>query len=97
VPICAQCAPTGERDAANAVYCSCRCDVADGAPPEPNFNFCTCPNGYACSQVRPDLRLGDPELNGKYCIKAGSTFSPTSPCGATPGNHDSPCAGLSTQ
>jgi hypothetical protein len=97
VPVCGQCAPTGDRDAANAVYCSCRCAVADGDPPEPDFNFCTCPSGYTCSEIRPDLNLGDRELTGKYCIKDGSAFSATSDCGVSAGNHDVPCAGLSAR
>jgi hypothetical protein len=93
VPVCAQCAADGQRDAAGAVYCSCRCDVADGAPPEPDFNFCACPSGYTCSEIRPDLDLGDAELTGKYCIKAGSAFTSSTTCGASPGNHASPCSG----
>jgi hypothetical protein len=93
VSVCGQCSPANQRDAAGSVYCSCRCAVADGAPAEPDFDFCTCPGGYTCSEIRPDLNLGDPELTGKYCIKAGSAFTQVTSCGSSPGNHDPPCAG----
>jgi len=98
VPVCGQCAAAASRDAASAVYCSCRCDVADGAPPEPDFNFCTCPSGFACAEIRPDLQLGDPETTGKYCIKAGSDYvASATACGVVEGNHAAPCAGVGTQ
>jgi hypothetical protein len=96
--VCGQCAPTGQRDAASAVYCSCRCGVADGDPPEPDFNFCACPSGFSCEELRPDLKLGDPELTGKYCVQQGSVWSGSAAaCGASPGNHELPCAGLAVQ
>lgn len=94
VPVCGQCAPSGQRDATSAVYCSCRCGVADGALPEPDFNFCACPRGFTCSEIRPDLNRGDPELTGKYCIREGTAFQSASSCGTSPGNHASPCAGV---
>jgi hypothetical protein len=96
VSVCAQCAPDAQRDAAGSVYCSCRCAVADGAPAEPDFNFCTCPSGYTCSQIQSNLGLGNPELNGKYCIKDGSAFTSAITCGTSPGNHALPCSGTTT-
>ncbi|MBK8251496.1 MAG: hypothetical protein IPK82_02365 [Polyangiaceae bacterium] len=72
-PVCGQCKgpvdkpPT--RNAENAVYCSCRCGVAEGEPDDPNFNFCTCPDGYACEEIRKNVGLGDEKITGKYCIK----------------------------
>jgi hypothetical protein len=96
VPVCGQCDAAGKRDAAQAVYCSCRCDVADGDPPEPDFNFCSCPSGFTCSQVRPDLGVSggaDKQLNGKYCIKTGTEFMGAASCGSVAGNHDKPCIG----
>jgi len=74
-PVCAQCAETTRRDAQNAVYCSCRCGVAEGQEEDPNFNFCECPDGYECSEIRKDLQLGDPLLAGKYCIKQDTAYS----------------------
>jgi hypothetical protein len=97
VPVCAQCDQHSNRDAAQAVYCSCRCGIADGAPEEPDFNFCTCPTGFTCSEIRPYLgpRFGDPLLTGKYCIKEGTAYdgSPNA-CGAVAGNHEAPCLGI---
>jgi hypothetical protein len=65
----------GNRSADNAVYCSCRCDVAPGQPKDPNFNFCSCPTGFSCSLIRPFEGLGQPELAGSYCIKTGTEFN----------------------
>jgi hypothetical protein len=95
VPVCGQCDAAGKRDAPSAVYCSCRCGVADGDPPEPDFNFCTCPSGFTCSPFRPDVGLPiDKELNGKYCVKDGTEFQGTSACGFVAGEHDAPCLGV---
>jgi hypothetical protein len=59
--VCPQC--TGLRDAANTVYCSCRCAGTD-----PNYNYCSCPSGFYCAPLRQELNLGDEELVGSYCI-----------------------------
>ncbi len=67
--VCGQCNASGLRDAANSVYCSCRCGVAEGQPEDENFNFCECPDGFQCAEVRPDVGLGDKQLTGKYCVK----------------------------
>ena len=76
--VCGQCSgdsgAKSRRSADEAVYCSCRCGVADGAADEPDFNFCECPTGFSCSQVRPDVGIGDPLLAGKYCVKEGTEF-----------------------
>jgi hypothetical protein len=80
-PVCGQCDANSNRDATQAVYCSCRCGVADTDPPEPNFNFCSCPTGYSCVELVPDVGLGDAELTGKYCIKTGSDYKGTTDCG----------------
>ncbi|HVY48517.1 MAG TPA: hypothetical protein VHB21_21660 [Minicystis sp.] len=78
VEVCGQCNDQSKRDAAQAVYCSCRCDVdtADNQPKDPNFNFCTCPTGFECANVRPYLgpAFGDAQLDGKYCIKSATDF-----------------------
>jgi len=96
VEVCGQCAGDSKRDAAQAVYCSCRCDVADGEPPDPNFNFCECPTGYTCSQIRPNVGLGDKQLTGKYCIKEGTEFVTEGTCGAVQGHYNATqCKGVS--
>lgn len=71
--VCAQCS---SRPAADTVYCSCRCGIADGEKEDPddNFNFCECPEGFVCSEVRPNVGLGDVQLTGKYCIKDGTEY-----------------------
>lgn len=102
VEVCGQCSLTSKRDARNdpghspqAVYCSCRCDVADGEPPDPNFNFCECPTGYTCSQIRPNVGLGDKQLTGKYCIKDGTEFTTEGTCGAVQGHFNATqCKGV---
>ncbi len=67
--VCGQCDDEGGRAAARAVYCSCRCGVAEGQEQDENFNFCDCPDGFVCAEVRPDVGIGDPQLAGKYCVK----------------------------
>lgn len=76
--VCGQCDEGESRDAPNAVYCSCRCGVADGEPNDDNFNFCECPEGFECSEIRKNLGLGDAQLTGKYCVKAGTGTDATS-------------------
>jgi hypothetical protein len=75
--VCGQCkgqAGNATRDADAAVYCSCRCGVAEGQPDDPNFNFCTCPDGFECSEIRRNVGLGDEKITGKYCILAGTAY-----------------------
>ncbi|WP_438001269.1 hypothetical protein WMF26_17555 [Sorangium sp. So ce185] len=94
-PVCGQCAPDSQRNAQQAVYCSCRCGVADGEPDDPNFNFCECPQGFTCSEIRPNVGLGDPLLTGKYCIKQNSQFESEGECADVPGRVNSDqCAGF---
>ena len=89
--VCGQCASRSNRDAAGSVYCSCRCDVATGDAKDPNFNYCTCPSGYECSPIRPDLGpvISDTQLTGKYCIKSGSAYPNDlgASCGQVAGKH----------
>ena len=55
-----------------------------GSACDPNFNYCDCPSGYTCTGIRTDVGLGDKQLAGAYCIKAGTVFTTTSEamCGA---------------
>jgi hypothetical protein len=94
-PVCGQCSKESRRAADDAVYCSCRCGVADGQPPEPDFNFCKCPTGFTCTQIRTNLPLSDALLNGKYCVKDGSAYTGTpASCGVVEGNAEGACSGL---
>ena len=95
VPVCGQCETKSHRDANSAVYCSCRCGVADGDPAEPDFNFCKCPTDFTCSEIRPDVSLGDPLLTGKYCIRTGTEFTVAEECGNVVGAFNTGCSGLS--
>jgi hypothetical protein len=98
--VCGQCTGTSAKKSARSgdqsVYCSCRCGVADGATdPEPNFNFCECPTGFSCEQVRPAVGLGDTQLTGKYCVKEGTKyFGKTNECLEVFGNKGATCDGL---
>jgi hypothetical protein len=60
-----------DRRADDAVYCSCRCDGSD-----PNARYCECPSGFSCSRVVPDFALGQDQLPGSYCVRAGSEYAP---------------------
>lgn len=91
--VCGQCSKTskGGRDAASAVYCSCRC-APPGKSDEPaaddNFNYCECPDGFECKEIRPDLGIADKQLAGKYCIRQGTFTLPSeasSKCGQVEG------------
>ena len=105
-PVCGQCKGTiaepTTRDAENAVYCTCRCGVADGEPDEPDFDFCECPDGFECSQIRPDVGLGDPAATGKFCIRRNTAYDPDQDqCGFVDGYWSSGgdgvgCAGVPT-
>jgi hypothetical protein len=72
--VCGQCDSKSNRNADDAVYCSCRCGVAEGQPDDPNFNFCTCPTGYECKEIRKNVGISDPQITGKYCIKQNTAY-----------------------
>ena len=98
--VCGQCTGSSSaksnRSAVQAVYCSCRCGVADDATDqEPNFNFCECPTGFSCSQVRPNVGIGDPLLTGKYCVKESTEYTGNqlNQCGNVVGAKGDTCEG----
>jgi hypothetical protein len=91
--VCGQCSEISRRDA-SAVYCSCRCGPAEGAPPE-NVDWCTCPDGFECKELLPYVGLGDESVAGKYCIKAGTAYSSQTACGVVKGYADpTTCQGV---
>jgi hypothetical protein len=61
-----------ERPPEVAVYCSCRCDG-----PDPSRHYCRCPPGYECRPLLSTFGLGSDELEGSYCLRAGTEFRPT--------------------
>jgi hypothetical protein len=69
------------RTADVAVYCSCRCANTSGQTND-GFNYCTCPDGFSCTQVLSTIGVGNEGLAGAYCIKAGTAYDPTMDCSA---------------
>jgi hypothetical protein len=83
---CAPCCAAGTQPSATN---PCSTDTSTcGTACDPNFNYCSCPSGFTCTDIRPNVGLGDQELAGAYCIKAGSAFTTTSGCGNVVGNAD---------
>ncbi len=70
-----------ERRAAQTVYCSCRCMNLDGKTND-GANYCACPEGFECKQLRNSIGAGDTGLTGGYCIKKDTTYDTTSTCNA---------------
>lgn len=92
--VCGQCDSKSKRGADQSVYCSCRCGVAEGEKVDPNFNFCTCPSGFSCSEIRPNVGLGDEQITGKYCIKEKTEFNGDRlSCAEVAGHWDATCDG----
>jgi hypothetical protein len=71
-----------ERQADDAVYCSCRCDGPDAAA-----RYCECPDGFSCENLVEDIGLGKGQLAGSYCVKDGTNFNPGKALGQ-PCNND---------
>jgi hypothetical protein len=64
-----------DRTANKAVYCSCRCANVDGQTND-GANYCTCPDGFACTQLVSSIGPTDTGLTGAYCIKNGTNYDP---------------------
>jgi hypothetical protein len=100
VEVCGQCSASTQRprDADNAVYCSCRCGPPSSGSTEDdeNFNFCTCPEGFQCAEIRPNIGLGDAQIAGKYCIKQGTEYKDDSSCGTVDGHWGEGCKGTAS-
>ena len=69
---------TVDRNAQQAVYCSCRC-----AGPDPKARYCECPSGYVCEELVKELGVQRKELAGSYCVKQGTEYDPTTTRSAT--------------
>ncbi len=90
--VCGQCEKGSGRNAEEDIYCSCRCGYADGDTPD-GSELCACPGGFECSQIRPNVGLGDHDLTGKYCIRTGTAYTDPGQCGSVSGNVASYCDG----
>jgi hypothetical protein len=72
------------RQAKDAVYCSCRCDVPDDPEiDKAQVQLCKCPSGYACvplcDQKHGNCGVVPKGKWGSYCVKEGklgSTYDP---------------------
>jgi len=98
VEVCSQCGEGSQRSAENSVYCSCRCGPPSvgASESDDSFNFCECPEDFVCSEIRPSLGLGDPNIAGSYCIRVGSEYDDTqatSQCGEVQGHWNTQCDG----
>ncbi|MDP9149237.1 MAG: hypothetical protein M3O36_04745 [Myxococcota bacterium] len=71
-----------DRRAEQTVYCSCRCQNAEGKTDD-GANYCTCPDGFTCAQLVTSIGAGDQGLTGGYCIKSGTDYQPLNTCSAT--------------
>jgi hypothetical protein len=94
VPVCGWCE---KRTPEQAVYCSCRCGPPDTGATEAddNFNFCDCPEGFTCDEVRKNVGLGDAQIAGKYCVREGTQFTDeATDCGEVQGFWAPQCNGL---
>jgi len=60
VPVAPQ-LPT--RPADLAMVCSCRCDG-----PDPNVNYCACPDGMSCRELRAAAPGSVDDFAGSYCV-----------------------------
>jgi hypothetical protein len=69
------------RTANEAVYCSCRCANVEGNTND-GANYCTCPQGFSCSQLVSSTGPNDTGLTGAYCIKSGTDYQ-ASQCPST--------------
>jgi hypothetical protein len=68
------------RTADKAVYCSCRCQNINGQTND-GANYCTCPDGFSCTQLVTSIGAGDQGLTGAYCVKNGTQYDPNVGCG----------------
>ncbi len=68
-----------DRSAANTVYCSCRCANADNKTDD-GANYCTCPDGFSCSQLIAPTGTGNEGLTGGFCIKTNTDYQSFGSC-----------------
>ncbi|HEX8793713.1 MAG TPA: hypothetical protein VF765_22375 [Polyangiaceae bacterium] len=67
-----------DRPSAKTVTCSCRCANAAGKTDD-GAQYCSCPGGFQCTQLVPELTMGDPRA-GAYCIANGSDYDSLTSC-----------------
>ena len=67
------------RTADKAVYCSCRCANLQGQTND-GANYCSCPDGFSCTQLVTSIGPNDSGLTGAYCVKNGTQYNPSQTC-----------------
>ncbi len=68
-----------DRKAAATVYCSCRCANVEGKTDD-GANYCTCPDGYDCTQLVSQTGVAGENLTGAYCVKHNTQYNPNANC-----------------
>jgi hypothetical protein len=68
-----------DRSADKAVYCSCRCENAQGQTND-GSNYCSCPAGFHCGQLVAPIGASNEGLTGGYCIKDSTDYDPNDVC-----------------
>lgn len=76
-----------DRQADNAVYCSCRCADVNGRTDDGSV-YCECAEGFVCEQLVSSIGGSNEGLTGAYCIKAGTKFEANSNCATSLDTND---------
>ena len=71
-----------DRTRDKAVYCSCRCADINGQTSD-GAQYCTCPDGFSCTQLVTSIGQGDTGLTGAYCIKEKTAYDRNNACAVT--------------
>jgi hypothetical protein len=74
-----------DRQAKDAVYCSCRCENVNGKTDD-GAVYCKCPDGFKCQQLVTQVSNSDTGLTGGYCIRNNTDYDPTQSCQTSPSN-----------
>jgi hypothetical protein len=64
-----------DRSPQKAVYCSCRCANESGNTND-GATYCTCPTGFACTQLVTAISASNDGVAGGYCVKNGTQYDP---------------------
>lgn len=76
-----------DRQAADSVYCSCRCADVNGRTDD-GAVYCECAEGYACEQLVSSIGGDNEGLTGGYCVKNGTKFNVGANCGSSLDTND---------
>ncbi len=68
-----------DRAADKAVYCSCRCANGNGRTDD-GQQYCSCPDGFACTSAVTSIGSGTSDIAGSYCVKNGTVYDANTAC-----------------